>query len=212
MKTSRRLPLALALCAAMGAAQAAPLFSEDFESSTGLANGNWVSNLHGFIANDPLNAGNHAVAFSGTQGGGDLWSLALAGGTYTLSFDVLGTCSNGTPANCGAFIGINDSQGEHWLAGDATYPTPHLMQTTGSWQHVSFSFTAVGSFQLKMEDFNGQPRDIFLDNICISSTAGDNSCPTNGGSAVPEPGSLALAGLALAGLGIARRRKALTAR
>jgi PEP-CTERM motif len=207
MKNSRHLSLAFALCAAVGSAQAAPLFAEDFESSAGLANGNWTTNLHGFIANDPLNAGNHAVAFSGIQGGGDLWSLSLAGGNYTLSFDVLGTCSNGTPANCGAFIGINDSLGEHWLAGDATYASPHLMQTNGSWQHVSFSFTAVGAFRLKMEDFNGQPRDIFFDNICISGTAGDSSCPSNTRNETPEPGSLALAGLALAGLGLARRKR-----
>ncbi len=131
-----------------------------------LANGQWTTNLHGYIANDPLNAGNHAVAFSGIQGGGDLWSVALTGGTYTLSFDVLGTCSNGTPGNCGA----------------------------------------VGNFRLKMEDFNGRPNDVFFDNLCISSTAGDSSCPSNTRNETPEPGSLALAGLALAGLGFARRK------
>lgn len=205
MISSSRLSLAFALCAVMGSAHAAPIFSETFESSTGLLNGNWTTNLHGVIANDPLNAGNHAVAFTAIQGGGDLWSKVLAGGTYTLSFDVLGTCSNGTPANCGAFIGINDNLGEHWLAGDATYSTPHLMQTTGSWQHVSFTFTAVGSFRLKMEDFNGRPGDIYFDNICIS----DGACSS---TSVPEPGSLALAGLALAGLGLVRRRKAPSAR
>lgn len=207
MNKSHFAAITLALSACFGAVQAAPVFADDFESSLALANGNWTLNSSGLVAADPIHSGNHAVLFTTTRGGGDLWSKVLAGGTYTLSFDVLGTCSRGTPANCGAFIGINDALGEHWLAGDATYGSPHLMQTTGEWQHISFIFTAVGDFRLKMEDFNGQPRDIYFDNLCISATVNDGACPGAGGGHVPEPASLALVGAALAGAALARRRK-----
>lgn len=198
MKSLRRLSLALALVAA-GAAHAAPVLSDNFQS--GLSSAVWTTNASGVVVTDPLNSGNSVLAFTTTRGGGDIWSLPVGvAGNYTVSFDVLGTCSSG---NCGAFLGIQDSTGEHWLFGDQTYGTPHPTRTTGAWQHISFSFTATSAFRVKMEDYNGAPRDIYFDNLCVAS---DGSCSATA-TRLPEPGALALVGVALAGLGIARRRR-----
>ncbi len=185
-------------------AQAAPLFQDDFQSGLSL----WNPIGTARIVADPLNGTNSVLNFSGVRGGGDIFSSepGMAAGTYTLSFDILGTC--GGVGDCGGFIGINDSFGEQWLAGDSRYPTPHLVQNNGSWQHISFQFTARGTglFRLKLEDFTSPAGDVYFDNICVSTSANDAACPSRTAGNVPEPGALALVGLALAGLGWSRRK------
>lgn len=185
----------------MSAALAAPIFQDNFQS--GLSQWNPVGSAQ--IVADPFSASNSVLNFTGVHGGGDIFTAlpTMAAGTYFLSFDILGTC--GGVGNCGGFIGINDSQGEQWLAGDATYPTPNLVQNTGAWQHISLQFTARGTeFRLKLEDYTGPAGDVYFDNVCISTTDGDAACPRRG--TVPEPSALALVGLALAGLGLSRRK------
>jgi hypothetical protein len=202
----RRVCVAILLPLLSSAALATPIFVEDFES--GLSKWNPIGSAK--VVTDPFDGANKAINFAAGGSGGDIFSSQpyLDGGTYHLSFDVLGTCTSG---NCGAFIGIDQFPGgEIWIAGDNTYnPKLYLMQNTGAWQHFDLVFTAnaAGKFRLKMEDFSASPPpgDIYFDNICVSAVANDAGCPSS--SSVPEPGSIALVALALAGLGLLPRRR-----
>ncbi|MDP2007335.1 MAG: PEP-CTERM sorting domain-containing protein [Rubrivivax sp.] len=207
MPSGYTLRSALAACvlaapAFMNAALATPAFQEDFQS--GLSQWNPIGTAQ--TTADPFNGANTVLNFNGVRGGGDIFSAlpGIAAGTYFLSFDILGTC--GGVGDCGGFIGINDSFGEQWLAGDARYPTPNLVRNDGTWQHISLQFTARGTglFRLKLEDFTSPAGDVYFDNICVSSSAGDSGCPAR--ASVPEPSALALAGLALLALGLSRRK------
>lgn len=158
---------------------------------------------------DPLAVGNNVLNFNSTTEGGDIFtSRTLAAGSYFLSLDILGTCNGGV---CGGFAGIEDPS-EQWLLGDGTWA--HSFTTalvnTGAWQHIELAFTASGVFNLKLEDFHqykngGAPNDVYFDNICVSSQRDDSGCAS---ASVPEPGTLALLGLGLFGLGFSRRKKA----
>lgn len=184
-------------------AMALPIFSEGFESNLS----KWLTPGSGQIVVDPLNSLNHVLNFASTASGGDIFTAKnLAGGAYYLSFDILGTCTNG---KCGGFVGIDDGAGEHWLSGDTSYAAQSSVINNGTWQHIDFLFTATNTFRLKLEDFawSGTAQDVYFDNICISSQAGDSACTTSR-TTVPEPASLALLGLGLAGLGFSRRKKA----
>lgn len=200
----RTLMCAVLAAGTVSVAQAAPIFSDNFESGLG----QWNPVFTGAIVTDPFNGANKVLNFRGEGSGGDTFTAApyLAGGSYFLSFDVLGTCAGG---NCGAFIGIDQFPGgEIWIAGDNSYnPVSYRMVNNGQWQHFEYAFTAnpAGTFRLKVEDFvaGAVAGDVFFDNICISATQGDAACPRN----VPEPGSLALAGLSLLGLALQRRRR-----
>lgn len=201
-----KLASAVSLSLLMGTVHATPIFADDFEA--GLSQ--WNPVLTGAIATDPLNSSNKALTFRGEGSGGDTFTAApyLAGGSYFLSFDVLGTCT--TPGgNCGAFIGIDQYPGgEIWIAGDNTYNSVlYRMVNNGQWQHFEFAFSAnaAGTFRLKVEDFvsGAAAGDVYFDNICISATAGDAGCPRT----VPEPASLALVGMSLLGLAGLRRRR-----
>lgn len=185
-------------------AMAVPIFFDDFESGLG----KWTTPGSSQIVSDPLNSGNHALNFNNLGSGGDSYTARnLAAGTYHLSLDILGTCRSG---NCGGFVGINDAVGEQWLIGDSSYSTPNLLVNNGTWQHIDVMFTARGStpFQLKLEDFipSAISRDVYFDNICVTSQVNDSGCSASR-SNVPEPASLALLGIGIAGLGFGRRKK-----
>lgn len=192
----------LAVGALVQTAQATPVFVDHFDA--GLAQ--WASGSSGVVVADPLHASNPVLAFAQLGSGGDLFSAAsFAGGSYRLSFDMLGTCTSGS---CGGYVGIDDAQGEQWLVGDASYPAAFTLINNGAWQHVDVAFTAVGNFRLKLEDFafSNLAGDVYFDNLCISQTIGDSGCSA-AVSDVPEPATLALAGLALAGVVLTRRRR-----
>ena len=185
-------------------AMAAPIFFDDFESGLG----KWSTPGSSQIVSDSLNLGNHALNFKNLGSGGDSFTARnLAAGTYHLSLDILGTCTSG---KCGGFVGINDAQGEQWLIGDTSYPTPNPLVNNGTWQHIDVTFTSRGAapFQLKLEDFvwSNITQDVYFDNICVSSQSNDRGCSTFR-SNVPEPASLALLGIGIAGLTASRRRK-----
>jgi hypothetical protein len=175
---------------------AGTLLSEDFQSLSGLSDGNWATQGSAFLALDPQNGANTVLTFANEGFGGDLFSnllnyLADPGysGVLFLSFDFLHT---GGPLH--AYVGT-DSQtvplgAEQWLWSDdgaTPFATP---LTTGVWQHVSFQFVPnVNPISLKVEAVPGVD---FFDNFNLS--------------AAPEPSTLAAGLLALAGVLIVRRR------
>ena len=184
-------------------ALATPIFTEDFES--GLNAPKWATIGSAVTVADPLQANNHVLQFNALGSGGDLFSsTTLAAGTYQLTLDMLGTCNSG---KCGGFVGINHP-GEVWLIGDTSYSASMPVINNGDWQHVGLTFTANGTFHLKLEDFawSNIAGDVYFDNICISATANDPACPATR-QAVPEPLTLALVGLGLVGIAASRRRR-----
>ena len=207
------LTLATLLAVAPGA-RAALLFSDSFQGTLS----QWETVGNGIIVSDPLNAGSKALAFSHLASGGDLYSPVISGtgaGTYTIGFDYLGKC--GFTSQCGGFLGVQQtSGGEHWLASDTPYGgLADLYADTGAWQWVTFTFTATSSFALKLEDFSGSSHayaytaeggaSAYYANIEVYSGSVALSDPM-GASAVPEPGTVALLGVGIAGLGRLRRR------
>jgi hypothetical protein len=192
-------------------AAADTMFLETFEGTLGA----WQRGYHylpasGTIVADPLQ-GDHALNFGHLNSGGDIFSVTAfdsPDNTYILTFDYLGMpVPGGNPSDRGGFLGYSYGlPGTHvWLAGTQnSYGTPINLIDDGAWHTYTYTFTAAGSIRLMLEDFvgsGGVPRDAFFDNIQLT----DGNGPTP--AAVPEPGTLALMGLGLAGLGFAARRK-----
>jgi hypothetical protein len=180
------------------------LFSDNFESPSGLLDGNWASNSSGVVLTDPLNAGNHVLGFTSHGSGGDLFSVPIpssAAPNYFLSFDYY---VPGQPG--GGFVGVDDP-GELWLAGNCNgcFGTPFPLDSlpAGQWNHVQIEFTntqvGAGTFDLKLEQFSvGTPPSAFFDNIVISDS---------GFSSVPEPSSVILVSTAMLALAFAARKR-----
>jgi len=112
------------------------------------------------------------------------------GATYELSFD-LGSST---------FWGRPDAITASAAGTSATFTSP-LTGTNNDWQHVSMQFTASSSSTTVLLQGVAGINYIGLDNASVDLVSG----PT-----VPEPGALALLGLGLAGMQLARKRKAQT--
>ena len=113
------------------------------------------------------------------------------GATYALSFD-LGSST---------FWGRPDAITASAAGTSATFTSP-LTGTNNDWQHISMQFTASSSLTTVLLQGVTGLNYIGLDNASVDFV----SAP----GAVPEPGTLTLLSLALAGMGLARKRKAQT--
>ena len=195
--------LASALLLGIGSAQAAVIFSDNFDnenSGVGVLNynsfANWVvqDGTVDLIGNgyfDFLPGNGLYVDMDGSTGnaGRMLSSTAIAitaGTTYTLSYQLAGNRRNG--ANETVQVQVN--------FGSLVNETISLGQSA-PFTTFTNTFTAIssGMLSLSFEGFGGDNIGMLLDNVVLESK-------------VPEPGTLALLGLGLVGLGLGRRRKA----
>jgi len=153
---------------------------------------NWVDNGQTNIAGLQFSVGgNSVVSASMTSGPGGPWSVF---GNQNLS---AGGCGGGAVGGVCAH-----DPSTPWLptGGDPTYSWVFLVEYTNA---LPSNFNAINSdnpIRMWFVDSRGRNRGLMS---CVTGNA-DGQC----GTAVSEPGTLALLGLGLLGIGAARRRRA----
>ena len=189
---------------------ATPLFIDNFENGLAQWTGRSGGAHHGIVVNDPLNAGNHVLAFTKLISGGDIYSPQqfnlTSGTTYRASFDYLGLAVKGSVlGDLGGYAGFSSGFGGqvkwYYATGTAGGATPTLVDD-GKWHNYIYDFVAPivwfggahgSSVHLMFEDFlGGVPGDAYFDNIRFS-VASSISEP----SQIPEPSSALFFGIGL---------------
>jgi PEP-CTERM motif len=201
----------LAVLAAASPAQAAILYSDDFDSYVPVTS---ALNFTGFAAPltvaggsvDVVKSGEYGISCVGGSGGcvdldgttlqgGTLsWTFSLSAGSYGFSFDISGNqrgladdealfeITADDPFQC---LGCASFTSGTVFAGDPFF-------TAGPFDFQLFAATSV---TITLRDLGGDNSGVIIDNVLLT-----------GPDQVPEPASLALLGLGLAGLGYRRRR------
>jgi hypothetical protein len=190
-----QLVLVAAVILAAREAQAAALFSENFENDLSQWTGQDYGSYQAAIVPDPLRVGNHVVSFNGTSLGGDIFSVPAItlteGQHYSFSLEYLGQAvANSIPGNFGGFAGLNDvvmpypeyrnepARDACWIfATQADYPlVRQQLIDDGQWRTYTYDFVwqrseidaLYDTIHVMLEDFYDSGNtvgDVFFDNI-----------------------------------------------
>jgi hypothetical protein len=196
----------LLLCAS---ASATVLFQDSFQNDLS----QWQPDnkiFDGEIVTAP--DGGKALTLNGLGSGQDMMTksrFTSATGSFTLSFDFMTT--TGYTIQSGAFIyadgGTPNSSG--WLLADSSFHGIAQFTDSGSWEHVSYTFTGSNT-DLMIEDWvsalHSKVDSLYFRNMVLTDNAEGVKVGTVTIGKVPEPGSALLVGLGLAGM-LGLRRK-----
>lgn len=164
-----------------------------------------------------MNGGFEAGDFTGWSLGGNTGNSAVSGccnytGTYGAYFGPtgsVGTLSQTISTMAGASYTIDfwlrngNSVPPHFFSAAFDGMTLNTINAAGVFQYTQFSYmaTATGTNTLLQFSFQHDAGLWNIDDVSVTLVP-------QTGTPIPEPGTLALFGLGLAGLGLARRRKA----
>jgi hypothetical protein len=210
MKSKALGLLAVSLLVGPAVAHGAIIFQDNFDADSGASVLNFSALANWTVGGgtiDYIRNGGFGISCVGGTGGcldmdgssgnaGRITSTAIfnfdVGTTYTLSAQISGNQRGGAADSI--LIGFIDT-----ATSAESFATLSGFNANDPFalREVVFSGFS-GTYRLFFEGVGGDNIGVILDNVVFSS---------NGSSAVPEPGTLGLLGLGLAGMGLSRRRK-----